>query len=63
MRREPTSSAATRSARKTASRWGGQNLLNRYYYPLYSQLLRNSNNTSHLPAAGIVLTATYVHRW
>ncbi|GAA7755701.1 MULTISPECIES: TonB-dependent receptor [Cupriavidus] len=42
---------------------GIQNLLNRYYYPLYSQLLRNSNNTSHLPAAGITLTATYQHRW
>ncbi|EHP40279.1 ferric alcaligin E [Cupriavidus basilensis OR16] len=42
---------------------GIQNLLNRYYYPLYSQLLRNSNNTSHLPAAGIAMTATYVHRW
>ncbi len=27
---------------------GIQNLLNRYYYPFYSQLLRNSNNTSHL---------------
>ncbi len=42
---------------------GIQNLLNRYYYPLYSQLLRNSNNTSHLPAAGITLTAMYQHRW
>uniref|UniRef100_UPI003F5CF8D9 hypothetical protein n=1 Tax=Pseudomonas aeruginosa TaxID=287 RepID=UPI003F5CF8D9 len=27
-----------------------QNLFNRDYYPLYSQLLRNNNNTSHLPA-------------
>jgi len=42
---------------------GVQNLLNRDYYPLYSQLLRNSNNTSHLPAAGITLTAMYQHRW
>ncbi|AKM32277.1 hypothetical protein AB870_22450 [Pandoraea faecigallinarum] len=42
---------------------GIQNLFNRYYYPLYSQLLRNSNNTSHLPAPGITLTATYQHRW
>lgn len=42
---------------------GIQNLLNRYYYPLYSQLLRNSNNTSHLPAAGITVTAMYQHRW
>lgn len=42
---------------------GIQNLLNRYYYPLYSQLLRSSNNTSHLPAAGITFTMLYQHRW
>jgi iron complex outermembrane receptor protein len=42
---------------------GIENLLNRYYYPLYSQLMRNSNNTSHLPAAGTVLTLTYQHHW
>ncbi|WP_163341773.1 TonB-dependent receptor, partial [Escherichia coli] len=35
---------------------GIQNLFNRDYYPLYSQLLRNNNNTSHLPAPGTVLT-------
>ncbi len=49
--------------RKDTVTVGIQNLLNRYYYPLYSQLLRNSNNTSHLPAAGITLTAMYQHRW
>ena len=42
---------------------GVQNLFNRYYYPLYSQLMRNSNNTSHLPAPGTVLTASYTHQW
>ncbi|MBN3726021.1 TonB-dependent siderophore receptor [Burkholderia sp. Ac-20379] len=42
---------------------GVENLLNRYYLPLYSQLMRNSNNTSRLPAAGAVLSASYTHRW
>ncbi|TFF49288.1 TonB-dependent siderophore receptor [Pseudomonas putida] len=42
---------------------GIQNLFNRAYYPLYSQLLRNNNNTSHLPAPGTVLTASYTHNW
>lgn len=42
---------------------GVQNLFNRYYYPLYSQLMRNSNNTSHLPAPGAVITASYTHQW
>ncbi|MOA30012.1 hypothetical protein D3C78_1510600 [compost metagenome] len=42
---------------------GLQNLFNRDYYPLYSQLMRSSNNTSHLPAPGTVLTASYTHQW
>src|SRR3546814_5197727 len=42
---------------------GVQNLFNRYYYPLYSQLMRNSNNTSHLHAAGALLTVSYTHQW
>ncbi|WP_397475459.1 TonB-dependent receptor [Pusillimonas sp.] len=42
---------------------GIENLLNRDYFPQYSQLLRNSNNTSHIPAPGITLMATYQHRW
>jgi len=42
---------------------GVQNLFNRYYLPLYSQLLRSGNNNSRLPAAGAVLTASYTHRW
>ncbi|RQO61599.1 TonB-dependent siderophore receptor [Variovorax sp. KBW07] len=42
---------------------GVENLLNRHYFPLYSQLLRNSNNTSRLPAAGAVLKVSYSHRW
>lgn len=31
---------------------GIQNLFNRDCYPLYSQLMRSSTNTSHLPAPG-----------
>lgn len=42
---------------------GIQNLFNRDYYPLYSQLMRNSTNTSHLPAPGTVLTVGYTHDW
>ena len=42
---------------------GIQNLFNRDYYPLYSQLMRNSTNTSHLPAPGTVLTLGYSHDW
>lgn len=42
---------------------GIENLLNRYYFPAYSQLMRNSNNTSRLPAAGAVLKVSYSHRW
>nr|WP_286185400.1 TonB-dependent receptor [Acidovorax cavernicola] len=42
---------------------GVENLFNRKYFPLYSQLLRNSNNTSRLPAAGAVLKVSYSHRW
>lgn len=42
---------------------GVQNLFNRYYLPLYSQLMRSGRNDSRLPAAGAVLTASYTHRW
>jgi iron complex outermembrane receptor protein len=42
---------------------GIENLFNRDYYPLYSQLMRSNTNTSRLPAAGTVLTLTYQHRW
>ena len=40
-----------------------ENLLNRQYYPLYSQLMRSSSNTSRLPAAGAVLKLGYTHIW
>lgn len=40
-----------------------ENLLNRQYYPLYSQLMRSSSNTSRLPAAGAVLKVGYTHIW
>lgn len=42
---------------------GIENLLDRYYLPAYSQLMRNSNNTSRLPASGAVLNLSYQHRW
>jgi iron complex outermembrane receptor protein len=42
---------------------GVDNLLNRHYFPLYSQLLRSNNNTSRLPAAGTVLKISYAHTW
>lgn len=42
---------------------GVENLFNRYYFPLYSQLLRSNNNTSRLPAAGTVLRVSYAHTW
>jgi len=42
---------------------GLENMFNRKYYPLYSQLLRSGNNTSHLVANGATLKVTYSHKW
>jgi len=42
---------------------GLENIFNRKYYPLYSQLMRSSDNTSHLLANGLTLKATYSHKW
>ncbi|WP_323815935.1 TonB-dependent receptor [Cellvibrio sp. NN19] len=42
---------------------GVENLFNTYYYPQYSQLLRSSSNTSHLPASGTVLKLGFTHNW
>ena len=42
---------------------GVQNLFNKYYLPLYSQLMRSGKNDSRLPAAGATLTASYTHHW
>lgn len=42
---------------------GIENMFNRKYYPLYSQLMRNSNNTSHLLASGMNLKVSYSHKW
>lgn len=42
---------------------GVENLFNRNYFPLYSQLLRSNNNTSRLPAAGTALRVSYAHTW
>lgn len=42
---------------------GLENLLNEEYYPVYSQLLRSSTNTSHIPARGRTLRVSYVMDW
>ena len=42
---------------------GLENIFNRKYYPLYSQLLRNNNNMSHLLASGVTLKVAYSHKW
>ncbi len=42
---------------------GLENMFNRKYYSLYSQLLRNNNNTSHLLANGMTLKVSYAHQW
>lgn len=42
---------------------GVQNLFNKDYLPLYSQLMRSGRNDSRLPAAGAVLTVAYTHHW
>lgn len=42
---------------------GVQNLFNKQYLPLYSQLMRSSKNDSRLPAAGATLTFSYTHNW
>lgn len=42
---------------------GLENMFNRKYYPLYSQLLRSGDNTSHLVANGATLKVSYSHKW
>ncbi|MEO4206861.1 MAG: TonB-dependent receptor [Pseudomonadota bacterium] len=42
---------------------GLENMFNRKYYPLYSQLLRSGTNTSHLVANGATLKVSYSHKW
>lgn len=42
---------------------GIENLFNKYYLPLYSQLIRSGNNNSRLPAPGATFTVSYTHRW
>jgi len=44
-------------------RFGVNNLLNADYYSVYSQLLRDGGNTSHLPAAGRTLAVQYAVNW
>ena len=40
-----------------------ENATNNDYYPLYSQLLRSNNNSSHIPAKGAELRISYQHNW
>lgn len=42
---------------------GIENLLNEDYFTVYGQLLRNNNNTSHIPASGVTLKTTYQYQW
>lgn len=42
---------------------GVENLLNEDYFPVYSQLLRSNNNTSHIPARGRTLRLGYRLQW
>jgi len=42
---------------------GLENMFNRKYYPLYSQLLRSGDNTSHLVANSATLKVSYSHQW
>jgi len=42
---------------------GIENLLNHDYYSVYGQLLRNFNNTSHIPATGITAKVSYQYFW
>jgi len=42
---------------------GIENLFNTDYYSVYGQLLRNFNNTSHIPASGITAKMSYQYFW
>lgn len=42
---------------------GIENLLNKQYLPVYSQLLRSSSNTSRVPANGATMTVSYKRNW
>lgn len=42
---------------------GIENLLNKQYLPVYSQLLRSSSNTSRVPANGATMTISYKRNW
>lgn len=44
-------------------RIGVENLLNKQYFSVYSQLQRNSNNTSSVPGRGRTLSAQYLYNW
>lgn len=42
---------------------GIENLLNKQYFSVYSQLQRNGNNTSSIPGRGRTLTLQYLYNW
>lgn len=48
---------------KDAVTLGIENLLNKQYLPVYSQLLRSSSNTSRVPANGATMTISYKRNW
>lgn len=42
---------------------GVENLFNNQYFPLFSQQLRNGQNTSHLAARGATMSVSYSWKW
>lgn len=50
-------------SKKDSITLGIENLFNKYYLPLYSQLIRSGNNNSRLPATGATFAISYTHRW
>lgn len=40
-----------------------ENLFNKDYFPTYAQLLRNNNNTSHIPARGRWASLSFTYHW
>ena len=42
---------------------GIENLLNKQYFSVYSQLQRNGNNTSSIPGRGRTLSLQYLYNW
>jgi len=43
--------------------FGIENVLNKQYFPVYSQLQRNGNNTSSIPGRGRTFSMKYTYNW